>query len=300
MPLESASYVSGLVPTNPSSSDSLGQTDDHLRLLKQTLKNTFPNLSGPVTPTHDVLSALPGRADTLESKVAHGLLVGELKFYAGFSLPSGWLPCDGRAISRTDYAGLFAAIGTTFGSGDDLTTFNIPDCRGRVIAGPDGMYGRPPASRIGDIGHGSTLGTSTVTLTEAQIPSHSHAPTMGSAGSHAHSAWTDNQGLHQHTGNTSWQGDHTHGYVRSDGAPGGTPSNSAGGTAPKSIQTDPAGGHSHLFTTDAAGLHGHNIGMSPAGDHVHWLAIGPTGGSQSHSNVQPTILINTIIFTGVY
>lgn len=299
MPLESASYVSGLVPTNPSSSDSLGQTDDHLRLLKQTLKNTFPNLSGPVTPTHDVLSALPGRADTLESKVAHGLLVGELKFYAGITLPSGWLPCDGRAISRTDYADLFAAISTAFGPGDGLTTFNIPDCRGRVLAGPDAMLSSPSAGRLYGSGHGWTLGVAEVVLSEAQIPGHTHTPSMYTAGGHTHAAWTDSQGSHQHTGSTGWQGDHTHGYVRSDGASGGTPSNSPGGAAPASIQTEPAGGHNHSFLTDAAGIHGHNVGIGGAGDHVHPLAIGYTGGWQAHTNVQPTLTINTIIYTGV-
>jgi hypothetical protein len=43
-----------------------------------------------------------------------------------------WIPCDGRLLSRTRYADLFRAIGTTFGAGDTLTTFNIPDLRGRV------------------------------------------------------------------------------------------------------------------------------------------------------------------------
>lgn len=299
MPLESASYVSGLVPTNPSSSDSLGQTDDHLRLIKQAIKNTFPNLSGPVTPTHDILSALPSRTDTLESRVASGLLVGELKFYAGLATPGGWLPCDGRAVSRTDYAALFAVIGTSFGSGDGVSTFNLPDCRGRALAGPDAMFGGSAAGRLSGTLHGSVLGVAAVTLTADQIPSHTHSGSVGNAGAHTHSAWTDTQGSHQHTGSTSWRGDHTHGYVRSDGASGGTPSNSPGGAAPASIQTEPAGGHSHSFVTDPAGVHGHNVGIGAVGDHAHSLTIGSTGGGQEHTNVQPTMTINTIIFTGV-
>lgn len=55
--------------------------------------------------------------------------------YGGASAPSGWLFCDGAAVSRTTYAALFAAIGTTFGAGDGLTTFNLPDFRGRSPLG---------------------------------------------------------------------------------------------------------------------------------------------------------------------
>lgn len=55
--------------------------------------------------------------------------------YAGASAPDYWLLCDGSAVSRTDYADLFDAIGTTFGSGDGSTTFNVPDLRSRVPLG---------------------------------------------------------------------------------------------------------------------------------------------------------------------
>lgn len=57
--------------------------------------------------------------------------------YAGKSAPYGWLICDGSAVSRTTYADLFEVIGTTFGSGDGSTTFNLPDLRGRVAVGVD-------------------------------------------------------------------------------------------------------------------------------------------------------------------
>lgn len=52
--------------------------------------------------------------------------------FAGTSAPSGWLVCDGSAISRTDYADLFAQIGSTYGDGDGSTTFNLPDCDGHL------------------------------------------------------------------------------------------------------------------------------------------------------------------------
>lgn len=67
--------------------------------------------------------------------------VGAIVAYAGSDEPQGWFKCDGRAVSRTDYAELFATIGTTFGSGDGSTTFNIPDLRGRVATGVGTLSG---------------------------------------------------------------------------------------------------------------------------------------------------------------
>ena len=55
--------------------------------------------------------------------------------YGGATAPAGWLLCDGRAVSRTTYADLFAVIGTTYGAGNGSTTFTLPDLRGRVAAG---------------------------------------------------------------------------------------------------------------------------------------------------------------------
>jgi microcystin-dependent protein len=64
--------------------------------------------------------------------------------YGGGTAPTGWLLCDGSAISRTTYANLFAAIGTSHGYGDNSTTFNLPDFRGRFMRGVDGTAGRDP------------------------------------------------------------------------------------------------------------------------------------------------------------
>lgn len=58
--------------------------------------------------------------------------------FAGSSIPSGWVDCDGSAISRSTYALLFTAIGTTYGVGDGSTTFNVPDLRDRVAIGAGG------------------------------------------------------------------------------------------------------------------------------------------------------------------
>lgn len=61
--------------------------------------------------------------------------VGVIIPYGGTAIPTGWLLCDGRAVSRTIYAGLFAVIGTAYGAGDGSTTFNIPDLREAVPKG---------------------------------------------------------------------------------------------------------------------------------------------------------------------
>lgn len=60
--------------------------------------------------------------------------------FAGTSVPSGYLLCNGAAVSRTTYASLFAAIGTLYGAGDGSTTFNLPDARDRVLQGASSTY----------------------------------------------------------------------------------------------------------------------------------------------------------------
>jgi microcystin-dependent protein len=89
--------------------------------------------------------------------------------------------CDGSAQSRTTYAALFAVVGTTYGTGDGSTTFNLPDLRGRVVAGVDNMGGTA-ANRLTSGGSGiagTTLGAAggaeTFTITTTQMPSHNHS-----------------------------------------------------------------------------------------------------------------------------
>lgn len=85
--------------------------------------------------------------------------------YLGTTPPSGWLLCDGSAISRINYAGLFAVIGITSGAGDGSTTFNLPDMRGRVPVG----IGASGVATLGEIG-----GEQTHILTIPEMPSHTH------------------------------------------------------------------------------------------------------------------------------
>lgn len=64
-----------------------------------------------------------------------GLPPGSIAQFAGAVAPTGWLVCDGSAVSRTTYADLFAAIGTQYGTGDGSSTFNLPDGQGRSLVG---------------------------------------------------------------------------------------------------------------------------------------------------------------------
>ena len=69
--------------------------------------------------------------------------------FAGGGPPSGWLYCDGQAVSRTTYAALFAIISITYGAGNGSTTFNVPDLRGAFIRGHDNGRGLDPSRGFG-------------------------------------------------------------------------------------------------------------------------------------------------------
>ena len=95
---------------------------------------------------------------------------GTIKMFGGSTAPDGYLLCDGQAVSRTDYAELFAAIGTTYGAGDGSTTFNVPDLQGRFPLGAgagNGLTARTVGQKDGEERH---------TLTVAEMPAHSHVP----------------------------------------------------------------------------------------------------------------------------
>ena len=95
--------------------------------------------------------------------------------YISETEPSGWLKCDGSAVSRTTYSDLFAVIGSTFGSGDGSTTFNLPDLQGRTIIGSgsgSGLTSRTLADNGGAEEH---------TLTVDEMPAHTHSTAADSS-----------------------------------------------------------------------------------------------------------------------
>lgn len=86
---------------------------------------------------------------TLDAVAQSLSLTGAVMAFAMDTTPSGWLRCNGDAVSRTTYAGLFAVIGTTYGVGDGSTTFNLPDLRGEFVRGFDDGRGVDAGRLIG-------------------------------------------------------------------------------------------------------------------------------------------------------
>ncbi|MCZ4066421.1 DUF859 family phage minor structural protein [Microbacterium sp. H37-C3] len=94
--------------------------------------------------------------------------IGSTQIWPGKVLPGpGWAWADGAAISRAQYPALFALIGTDYGAGNGSTTFNLPNSNGRVVVGFDAAQ-----TEFNTVG--KTGGAKTVTLTQAQMPAHSH------------------------------------------------------------------------------------------------------------------------------
>ena len=87
------------------------------------------------TATPDVNKGTAGDFNEIKTVVNNNTPVGLISMYSGTTAPTGWLICDGSAISRTTYATLFGVIGTTYGSGDGSTTFNLPNLKGKVPVG---------------------------------------------------------------------------------------------------------------------------------------------------------------------
>ncbi len=94
--------------------------------------------------------------------------IGEIRLFAGTYAPQGWLLCQGQVIDISGNETLFTLLGTTYG-GDGVSTFGLPNLQGTLPIGQG--QGLNLTNRI----IGQRLGSDTVTLTEAQIPAHSHA-----------------------------------------------------------------------------------------------------------------------------
>lgn len=126
--------------------------------------------TGEVTTGTDNTKAVTPEA-LITSLSALGLSIpsGTVSSFAGSTAPSGYLECDGSQVSRTTYDNLFTVIGTTYGTGDSSTTFNLPDLRGEFIRGLD-------SSRGVDIGR--TIGS----FQADALESHSHTGVSGDPG----------------------------------------------------------------------------------------------------------------------
>lgn len=214
------------------------------------------------------------------------LPIGITFSYSGSSAPTGFILAYGQAISRTTYSAYFDLVGTTYGAGDGSTTFNVPDYRGRVVAGKDNMGGSA-ASRLTNSGtgnpsiDGSTLGAAggadRHTLTLAQLAAHDHGAATGAGGDHSHGGATASGGSHNHSELA---------FFATAGAGGAYDYQVSGG-----VYT--AGNTASTTSTD--GAHTHTI--SASGTHTH--TVSSAGSGAAHPVVQPTIVQNYIIFVGV-
>lgn len=188
------------------------------------------------------------------------------------ALPTGWLKCNGAAVSRTAYARLFAAIGTYYGAGDGSTTFNVPEMRGIF-------------PRTWDDGRGVDPGRGFGTYQAPANISHNHGGVTHDAGWHNHSGVTDGAGAHGHTGTALSAGWHNHSMqqVRSAGGGGGANSLKSEDSAGSAINTSSAGEHTHALSLSVEGYHQHSLWIDGNGTHGHGINADGAGESRPHN-----------------
>lgn len=149
----------------------------------ETVVNALDNANIAAGANIDVSKIAPGSAGqvlltsggTTQWGTANAIPSGVLAPYVAAAAPSGWLLCDGTAVSRTTYSALFAIIGTGYGAGDGSTTFNVPDLRGRVPVG------------LGTNASVNALNANDGQAVANRRPQHRHTP-------HAHAAYYNTTG----------------------------------------------------------------------------------------------------------
>ena len=226
-------------------------------------------------------------------------------------LPAGYLRADGSAVSRTTYASLFHVIGTTYGSGDGSTSFNLPDLAGRVPVGVDDM-GAGDAGRLSaNQTLGDTGGVEKHALTTGELAAHDHGTNTGSTtASHTHgdgSLSAASNGSHSHGDGsltTASAGAHTHElldtYYRQNGQPVGRSPSEVGATGPNRLDVASAGAHTHNVTgsTDSGGSHTHSVtGTTASGGAAHTHSIASEGSNNPHENMPPYVAVSYLIKT---
>lgn len=254
----------GIGETNPTHTlhvTPFNQGDDPIRVEGLNLSNPtndtsfvmFNNGNGvfKYIPFDNVINLI---ADSLSSSstfvdlISDALLpAGEIHTFSTSTPPTGYLECNGQAVSRTTYSRLFSAIGTTYGSGDGTTTFNLPDYRGQFLRGYDNASGIDlDAANRTDRGDGTT-GDAVGTKQTNQTLAHSHsvdppATTSTTEGEHFHS-------IDPPSTTSSSDGDHSHTID------------------PPSTNTNNTGAHTHSIdppntNTSSNGAHSHNLKTS--------------------------------------
>lgn len=239
-----------------------------------------PNKLAPTDATDahaQIISELLRRLTALEqatTKPGTYCPMGTITMFGATTVPSsGWLLCQGQAVSRTTYAGLFAVISTTWGVGDGSTTFNLPDLRGRAPIGAGTGTGLTARTLAG------LVGTETVALATADIPTHSHSITDVA---HGHTISGSTAGGHNTVapvGGTFWR---ENAFTPSFNATFNTAT-----LAPMDKIT---------LTADAD--HTHGVGtLVNSSQNTGITTTNATGGagSPTHANMQPSAVVNFII-----
>lgn len=226
MPLETASFINGLVATNPVSTDPVAQADDHIRLIKSVLKSTFPNLTGAVTANQATLnSPFP---------------VGGVIMWSGAisAIPLGWTLCNGVEVPRSDGSGVITP--------PDLRDLFVVGAGGSYAVGQTGGANTATTATAGAHTHGGTSGGTALTV--GQLPSHSHSGTTSTVGDHAHSigpVLVSGVGF---------------GFSGSQGVSGTTSQTNGAGAHNHSFTTDATGsGQAHTHTIGSDGVHAHTV-----------------------------------------
>ena len=175
MALEAGTHIDDLVVTNPASTDGLAQADDHIRLIKTTLKNTFPNVTGAVTATHGALNALSGFSGTVDDLTyskdlrATGVTATEFDYLDGVS-SNIQTQLDTIQVIPTGLISLWSGAANAIPTGYVICdgTNSTPDLRNRFLIGAGSTYAV-----------GATGGSA-----DAIIPAHTHALTGASTDTH--------------------------------------------------------------------------------------------------------------------